>query len=145
MRAATVLLLSPCLCLLLLLTTWGSAQSSLADLKAEHDPARRSEKALQVAESAFDSAREFYEKGEIQKGDAQLEVMTNALNECVASLDLVHKAKFYKKAEMRVATLMRRMVSLVDDIEVQKRGWAEYTQKRLEGIHDKLLEGVMRK
>jgi len=105
----------------------------MADLKVEHDPGRRSEKALVLAENDFDNARDLYEKGEIQKGDAQLEDMTNALNECVASLDLAHKAKSYKKAEMRVATLIRRMDSLVEDIEVQKRGWAEYTKKKTRG------------
>jgi len=145
MRTSTVFGLSACLFLLLSSTTVVSAQVPMADLKVEHDPGRRSEKALVLAENAFDNARDLYEKGEIQKGDAQLEDMTNALNECVASLDLAHKAKSYKKAEMRVATLIRRMDSLVEDIEVQKRGWAEYTQKKLEGIHDKLLEGVMRK
>jgi hypothetical protein len=70
----------------LLLVTFVSvvnSQSSLADLKAEHDAARRSKKALIFAGVAFDSATEFYAKGEIEKGDAQLEDMTNALNECV--------------------------------------------------------------
>ncbi len=121
------------------------AQSLLTELKAEHDPAKRSELALNFADTAFDNAREFYSKGEIQKGDAQLEDMTNALNECVVSLGIAHKARFYKKAELKVAYLQRRMQGLLDDIEVQQRGWAEYTQRKLEEIHDKLLDGVMRK
>ncbi len=121
------------------------AQSFISELEAEHDPARRSEKALVYADTAFDNARDFYNQGQIQKGDAQLEDMTNALNECVSSLAVARKAKFYKKAELRVAYLQRRLQGLVDDIEVQRRGWAEYTQRKLEEIHDKLLEGVMRK
>ena len=121
------------------------AQLLLTELKAEHDPARRSEMALNFADTAFDNARDFYSKGEIQKGDAQLEDMTNALNECVISLGVVHKAKFYKKAELKVAYLQRRMQGLLDDIEVQQRGWAEYTERKLDEIHDKLLDGVMRK
>ncbi len=55
------------------------------------------------------------------------------------------KAKSYKKAELQVAYLQRRMQGLLDDIEIQKRGWAEYTQRKLEEIHDKLLSGVMRR
>lgn len=121
------------------------AQSLLDELKAERDPARRSEKALSFAESTFDSARDFYNKGEVHKGDAQLEDMTHALNECVQSLEEAHKARFYKKAELRVAYLQRRMKGLVDDIQLQQRGWAEYTERRLDEIHDKLLDGVMRK
>ena len=120
-------------------------QSFLDEIKAEHDPARRSEKALAFADMAFDSARDFYTKGEVHKGDAQLEDMTNALNECVQSLEEAHKARFYKKAELRVAYLQRRMKGLMDDIEMQQRGWAEYTQRKVDEIHDKLLDGVMKK
>jgi hypothetical protein len=121
------------------------AQSFLDEIKAERDPARRSEKALTFADTAFDNARDFYTKGEVHKGDAQLDDMTSALNECVQSLEEVHKARFYKKAELRVAYLQRRMKGLVDDIEMQQRGWAEQTARRLDEIHDKLLDGVMRK
>jgi DNA gyrase/topoisomerase IV subunit B len=121
------------------------AQSLLSELKAEHDPGRRSELALDFADTAFDSAHNFYNKGEIDKGDAQLEDMTNALNECVVSLAVAHKAKFYKKAELKVAYLQRRMQGLLDDIQLQQRGWAEQTQRKLDEIHDKLLDGVMRK
>lgn len=121
------------------------AQSFLAELKAEHDPGRRSEMALTLADAAFDNARGFYAKGEIEQGDAQLEDMTNALNECVVSANTAHKAKFYKKAEQNVAALQRRIKSLLDDLELQKRGWAEYTDRKLEEIHDKLLAGVMRR
>jgi polyhydroxyalkanoate synthesis regulator phasin len=121
------------------------AQSLLADLRAEHDPGKRYEMALNIADTAFDSARDSYTKGDTEKGDAMLEDMTNALNECVASLSQVHKAKFYKRAELKVAYLQRRMENLLDDIDLQRRGWAEQTQRRLDEIHDKLLDGVMRK
>lgn len=120
-------------------------QSFLDTLKSEHDPGRRSEMALTYAVTAFENAHDFYSRGEVHKGDAQLEDMTNALNECVSSLQEAHKAKFYKKAELRVADLQRRMKGLLDDIELQQRGWAEYTNRKLDEIHDKLLDGVMRK
>ena len=121
------------------------AQLPLAELKAEHDPVKRAEKAVALAETAFDNARAFYDKGEVEKGDAQLEEMMNALNECVSALDTAHKAKFYKKPEMKVAYLQRRMSGLLDDLGIQVRGWAEYTQRKLDEVHDKLLEGAMRK
>lgn len=121
------------------------AQSFLTELKAEHNPAKRSEMALTFADTAFENAHSFYDKGEIDKGDAQLEAMTNALNECVDSLAVAHKARFYKKAELNVAGLQRRMQGLLDDIDLQQRGWAEFTQRKLDAIHDKLLDGVMRK
>jgi hypothetical protein len=121
------------------------AHQSFIELEAERDPGRRSDKALLLADSAFDSAREFYTKGEIKKGDAELENMTKALTACVGSLETARKARFYKKAELRVAFLQRRLQGLLDNLGVQERGWAEYTQRKLDDIHDKLLDGVMRK
>ncbi len=121
------------------------AQSLVTELRAEHDPAKRSEMALNLADTAFDNAHDFYTRGEIDKGDAQLEDMTSALNECVVSLAVARKARFYKKAELKVAYLQRRMQSLLDNIQLQQRGWAEQTQRKLDEIHDKLLEGVMKK
>jgi Skp family chaperone for outer membrane proteins len=132
-------------CALLLLASVAGAQSLISEIKAEHDPARRAEKALTFADDAFDNAREDYNKGEIHKGDADLENMMAALEECLSSLDTARKAKYYKKAEMNVAFLQRRFQGLLEDIALQQRGWAEYTQRKLDQLHDKLLEGVMRK
>jgi site-specific recombinase len=133
------------LCAVLLIARFENAQSLISEIKAEHDPVKRSEKALTLADSSFDNARESYNKGDIHKGDAELENMMTALEECLSSLDVAHKAKYYKKAEMNVALLQRRMQGLVDDINLQQRGWAEYTQRKLDELHDKLLDGVMRK
>jgi hypothetical protein len=133
------------LLLAMMLAFAACGQSLISELKAEHDPGRRSEKALDLADAAFDSAREFYSKGDIHKGDAELDDMTAALKECAESLDLAHKSKLYKKAELRVAYLQRRMQGLLGALGIQERGWAEYTSRKLEEIHEKLLDGVMRK
>jgi hypothetical protein len=122
-----------------------TAQSFINELKAERNPGKRSEKALTFADSAFDNARQFYTKGQIEKGDASLDEMTNALTACVQSAEIAHKAKYFKKAEMNVALLQRRMTWLLSDLDLQDRGWAEVTSKKLDEIHDKLLDGVMKK
>jgi hypothetical protein len=122
-----------------------SAQSFLAELNLEHDPAKRSELALTYAGELFDSARDLYHKGEIEKADAELESMTKALNACIDSLAAANKARFYKKAELRVAAMQRRLAGVTENLGIQERGWAEYTGRKLEEIHDKLLNGVMRK
>jgi len=132
-------------CALVFLGTILRAQSLISDIKAERDPAKRSEKALSIADECFSSAHQFYDKGQINKGDAELENMMTALKECVVSLDTVHKAKYYKKAEMNVADLQRRLSGLLDDLSLQERGWAEYTSRKLDEVHDKILDGVMRK
>lgn len=126
-------------------TLSASAQSFLAELKLEHDPGKRVDLALSFADESFDSAKTSYHNGEIHQGDVALDNMTSALNACVESVAAVNKAKFYKKAEMKVALLQRRLSGLLDDISVTERGWAEQTSRRMEEIHSKLLDGVMRK
>jgi hypothetical protein len=122
-----------------------AARSAQVDLRDEHDPGKRSEKLLETAEAAFDAARSAYAKDDVRTGDAQLDEMMAALQNCVSTLNTVHKSRLYKKAEMRVASLQRRLQSLLDEISITQRGWAEQTGRKLEEIHDKLLEGAMKK
>ncbi len=122
-----------------------AAQSFLAEINQEHDPAKRSELALTYADESFDNARNFYKSGTTDKGDAALDNMTTALQACVQSLAVTNKARYYKKAEMKVAYLQRRLSGLIDDLSVTERGWAEQTKRKVEDIHEKLLDGVMRK
>ena len=122
-----------------------SAQSFLAELKTERNPSKRSEMALTFADQLFDNAKDSYGKGEISKGDADLESMTKVLNACLESLVTANKSKSYKKAELKVAHLQRRLSDLVNDMNISERGWAEYTSRKLDEIHDKLLNGVMRR
>jgi hypothetical protein len=63
----------------------------------------------------------------------------------VSSLAVAHKSLLYKKAELRVAYLQRRLQGLVDEIAVQNRGRAAYTERKLDEIHDHLLEEVIKK
>jgi hypothetical protein len=121
------------------------AQSPLAELDTEHDPGKRSQRALALAEEAFEGAKRSYGAGEIKQGDAHLDDMTKLLNACVAALEAARKAHLYKPAEIRVAALLRRLQSLTDDLSVDDRGWAEYTLRQVDSIHDKLLNGVMKK
>lgn len=116
-----------------------------SETNLDHDAGKQAEMELTKAETAFDDARDAYHKGDIDKGDAELDGMTKALHACVNSLETAHKARYYKKAELRVANLQRRMASLLDDIELPRRGWAEQTNRELDTIHDRLLAGVMRK
>src|SRR5947209_20269584 len=88
------------------------------DVKEERDPARRSDKYLAAAETAFDSARTAYTKDNAHEGDADLDEMMSDLQNCVAALDSAHKSRLYKRAEMRVATLQRRLQSLLDEISI---------------------------
>lgn len=122
-----------------------AALPAQVDVRDEHDPGKRSEKLLETAEAAFDAARAAYAKDDIHTGDAHLDEMMSALHNCVSTLGTVHKSRLYKRAELRVASLQRRLQSLLDEISITQRGWAEQTGRQLEEIHDKLLEGAMKK
>jgi hypothetical protein len=122
-----------------------NAQSLVDDLKEVQNPVKRSEKALTFANLAFENARAFYFNGDVKSGDAQLEKMTYALNECLRSLGVARKPQLYKRAEQKVASLQRRIQGVVDEIQLQDRGWAAYTERKLDEIHDKLFEGALRK
>ena len=115
------------------------------DASPSHDPAKQADIELDRAEAAFDRAHDAYKQGKINEGDAALDEMNKALEACVESLEAAHKSRRYKKAELRVANLQRRMTSLLDDIDLPQRGWAEQMSRQLEETHDKLLAGAMRK
>jgi len=121
------------------------SNSAAENLNSEPDPSHRAERALSLAEGAFAEARVAYDKGQIKAGDQQLDEMIKLLNVCVSSLEAAHKSHNYKSAEIRVKGLMRRLKTLIGDLSVDDRGWAEYTARQLEGIHDKLLTGAMKK
>lgn len=133
------------LLVVLALASCSAAQSFISELDAVHNPGKRSERALKLADDAFDTAQHFYKKGQIEKGDAALDEMTAALTACLKSAEAAKKAKYFKKAEMNVANLERRMNWLISDLAVQNRRWAKITYGKVDQIHNKLLAGVMEK
>jgi hypothetical protein len=124
-------------------STW--AQPPPADRDGEHDSGKRAQRALAMAEEAFDQAKKSYGAGEVKQGDGHLDDMTKLLNTCLSALEASRKAGLYKQAEIRVSALLRKLQALTDDLAVDDRGWAEYTLRQVDGIHDKLLSGVMKK
>ena len=126
-----------CFCLLLALA--GQAENS------PHDAPHTADAQLTRAEAAFERAHTAYESGKIEAGDAALEEMNKTLDACLNSLEEAHKSRHYKKVELRVANLQRRLASLLEDIPLAQRGWAEQMSRKLDQPHDKLLEGAMRK
>lgn len=132
--------------LLLLTAPPMSAQSpDTAQLLAQHNPRKRAELALNLASAAFDDATRFYKEGNIHKGDAELDRMTGDLKECLSSLRAAHKGSNYQKAELKVASLHRRLHDLIGNISIGERGWAEQTERTVDGIHDQILSGAMKK
>ncbi|HST79878.1 MAG TPA: hypothetical protein VLN58_15440 [Verrucomicrobiae bacterium] len=71
--------------------------------------------------------------------------MIQDLRECVKSLRAARKSGNYKRAELKVASLQRRLHDLVSDLSLENRGWAEQTERTVDEIHEQILTGVMKR
>ena len=130
---------------LCLLVVAAAGQTPLDGLKSEPDAGRRADGAITLAETQFDAARAAYSKGDMGAGDSDLDLMTKALDESVSALAKAHKSRLYKRAEMRVSHLQRRMAGLLDDLNLDQKVWAEQTSRHVNEVREKLLEGAMSK
>ena len=121
------------------------AQSFLEEVKSEPNPGKRVEIALDFAGKSLDDARADYLNGKTEQGNQLLSQIDQLVEECLSSVQEAHKHKYWKRAEMAVSALSRRVDSLLDDISWDQRDRARELRAQLENIHDKLLAGVMAK
>jgi hypothetical protein len=125
--------------------TAATGESLPPEVTSERNPGKRSEIAIDFADKAFDQARSFYQSGDIAHGESQLNLVATLADECFTSAQESHKAKYYKRDEMKVSTLTRRVRSFADDLGYEQREKASLLASHLDEIHDKLLRGVMGK
>jgi hypothetical protein len=121
----------------------------LGAIKTEPNLEKRSELALDYANTALDAARDAYSAGEDAKA-------LGALDEVRESVDLSWHAlvdtgkyarnnKFFKRAEVRTRALLRRLDGLRDTVAVDDQPAVEKVRARVEEVHDVLIEGIMGK
>jgi hypothetical protein len=125
------------------------AFADVAGVKAEPDPERRSELALTNADKAIDAARQAYNGGDKDAEQAALTEVRESVDVSIESLESTHKAprnnKYYKRAELKVGALLRRLHSLRDEMAFDGRQSVEAVIKRLSDVHDQLINAVMSK
>ncbi|HYL36527.1 MAG TPA: hypothetical protein VEV17_11495 [Bryobacteraceae bacterium] len=123
------------------------AFGDIAAVKSEPDLEKRSELALANAERDMDQARQAYQGGDEKTAQA-------ALNELMESVDLSYdalqnahtpprKSKYYKRAELRVRALIRRLNSFRDEVSFDARPPIEAAIKKLSDVHDQLISDIM--
>ncbi len=139
MTAATVFLLFTAI-----------SAADLTSISAEPNLERRSERALDNADHAITTARDAYVAGNSQGAKT-------ALDEVAASVDLSYQAlsdtgksprrspKYFKKAELRLREMSRRLDSLENEFDASDRAMVQHVAERLHQIHDDLLNGIMSK
>lgn len=118
-------------------------------LKSEPDLEKRSELALANADHQVDVAREAYQGGDLKKMQAALEELRDSVNLSADSLDQAHKKarnnKYYKRAELKVRALLRRLSGFHDEVSAEDRKEIETVRQRLQEVHDQLLAQIMSK
>lgn len=123
------------------------AFADLAALKSEPDPNHRSELALIHADEKLDEAKQAYQAGNESGEAAAIQEVSDSVALCYASLEEAHgaprKSRYYKRAELRVSALMRRLSGFRDEVSFDFRPHIDIALKRLSDIHDELLSDIM--
>ena len=124
--------------------------ADLASIQQEPNPERRSQMAIDNANSSLDAARKQYQDGDTDKADA-------SLNEVSASVDLAYQSlldtgkearrdpKFFKRTELATRQLLRRIEGVAESMSFQDRQMAEKLRDHVATVHDSLLQAIMSK
>ena len=122
----------------------------LAGIKAEPKLEKRSQLALEFANSALDSARDLYKKGELGAcrtalGEVQAGVQLSYDSLMATGKDPRRNSKPFKEAEKSTREILRRLDSLSDLMSAFDRDAVDPVQRTVSDIHDKLIIGIMGK
>jgi hypothetical protein len=123
------------------------AFADLAAVKAEPDLNRRSELALINADENINQARQAYQAGDEAAEETAIQEVAESVTICYDALEKTpgapRKSRYYKRAELKVSALMRRLSGFRDEVSFDFRPKVEDVLKRLSDIHDELLSDIM--
>ena len=125
------------------------AFADLDAVRSEPDLNHRSELALSNAEEKIDAARKAYEAGDNSGEAADVQEVSDSVTLCYESLQQTktapRKSRYYKRAELRISVMLRRLTALRDEVNFDSRAGVETALKKLSDIHDELLSDIMSK
>ena len=126
-----------------------ASAADLAAVKAEPDPNRRSERALENAAQALDEARKAASASDDKALAAAFHEMDESADVCQDSLAHSGKnprrSKYYKQAEQKLHNLIRQLAGFADTLPFDQRGEADATRQHLQQVHDAILEAALGK
>ena len=152
MKLTRVRMMLACL-LLLVFASWAAADDKAARLKEriqrENNPIKRAELQVELAEKTFDEAARLYEKGQSDQGLATLQEMLAMVTEAHDGLfstgrDPRKKPKGFKKAEIKLRELARKLEDLRVSLPTYDREDVRKVIERVSEMHENLLYGIMR-
>jgi hypothetical protein len=121
----------------------------ISTIRNEPNLEKRSDLALDYANTALDAARDAYTAGEDAKALAALDEVRESVDLAWNSLNDTGKYarnnKFFKRAEVRTRALLRRLDGLRDTVAVDDQAVVEKLRAHVADIHDDLIQGIMGK
>lgn len=120
----------------------------LGTVKTEPKLEKRSELALQYANTALDSAKTFYFEGRFEQTQAALGEVKDAVTLSYDSLVATGKnprksSGPFKAAEKATRELLRRLTGFKDSMSVVDHPVLEPVMENVKEVHDQLLSGIM--
>ncbi len=125
-------------------------RADLADVRNEPNLEKRSEKALENANTAVDEARKAYKSSDLAVFESRLREVEESAELSYQSLEDTGKAarrspKFFKRAEMKIHALAKRLEALGGDVNFEDRVLVEATRKKLSDLEDQIVFEIMTK
>ncbi len=122
----------------------------LDSVKAEPNPDRRAELALENANTALDQAKTHYRANAYQLALASLHELRDSVELCYETLKATGKdprknSRQFKKIEQRIQLLIRRVKGYEQEVSVEDRPDVKKVQDRLEDINDEIVSGIFSK
>ena len=118
---------------------------------AERDLEKRSELALQFADESITAASKAYAEASasslfeqhIQTVEELTQLSLKSLHD--TGKEARKKPKYFKRAELKVRSLLRRLSTLSNEVSAEDRPRVEAAQKIVSEVHEQLLHEIMSK
>jgi len=122
----------------------------LASVQQEPNLERRSQMAMESANSALDAARTSYQANELDKTRASLDDVGQAVSLAYDSLKQTGKearrdTKFFKRTELATRQMLRRIEGMAEAMNFEDRALVDKLREHVAAIHENLLQDIMGK
>lgn len=123
--------------------------ADLDAVRAEPNLERRAERAVDNANLAVDAARKAYQEAQDAGFTAAVEEIRDSVRLCQSSLvetgkNPSRRPRSFKRAELRIRELMRRIKGLHDEVGVDDKPKVDAVLRDVAQVHEELLLGIMR-
>jgi len=122
----------------------------LESVKSEPNLERRAELALQNANDAIDRAKQYEADSQYDKLHQAVIEVQQSVELCQESLEATGKdprrnTKQFKKVEMRIHLLTRRVRGFEDEVSIEDKPVVHKVAERLDEINDEIVSGIFSK